>query len=313
LRLFKGYESKICFYCASKYTQKYGLVGGKQRYRCHTCKRQFLGGTRIDPDSLWREYTEGKQTYTQLASKYKCSVKTIQRNIDKAGVKKQSCFTSCANVVMDTTYFGRSFGVMVFKDSMSRQILYKQFVKNETNKLYLSGIQEIARRGIHIQSIVCDGRKGLFQLFPGIPVQMCQFHQNQIIRRYLTNKPKSACAKDLKAICMKLTTSMRDEFELQLSHWYETWEWYINERTLATDTKAKRKSFYTHKPLRSAFRSIKTNMDWLFTHEAYKELMIPNTTNCLEGVFTDLKGKLNNHSGLSQTRKKKFIDGFFKV
>ncbi|KXK39124.1 MAG: hypothetical protein UZ09_BCD002000979 [Bacteroidetes bacterium OLB9] len=91
---------------------------------------------------------------------------------------------------MDTTYFGRTFGVMVFKDSITGKILFKQYVKYETNNLYLSGIKEITRRGISIQSIVCDGRKGLFQLFNDIPVQMCQFHQIQIVTRYLTRKPK---------------------------------------------------------------------------------------------------------------------------
>ena len=61
---------------------------------------------------------------------------------------------------MDTTYFGRSFGVMVFKDSITGQILHKIYLTAETNNLYLLGIKEIARRGIKIQSIVCDGRKG---------------------------------------------------------------------------------------------------------------------------------------------------------
>jgi hypothetical protein len=83
---------------------------------------------------------------------------------------------------MDTTYFGRTFGVMVFKDAISGQILLKQYVKQESNKLYLKGIPEIARRGITIQSIICDGRKGLFQLFGNdIPIQMCNFHQVAII------------------------------------------------------------------------------------------------------------------------------------
>ena len=84
---------------------------------------------------------------------------------------------------------------MVFKDSLSGQILYKQYVKQETNKLYLSGIEEIARRGIKIQAIICDGRKGLFQQFIGIPIQMCVFHQVAIIRRYLTKKPKMQASK----------------------------------------------------------------------------------------------------------------------
>jgi hypothetical protein len=98
---------------------------------------------------------------------------------------------------MDTTYFGRKLGVMVFEDSIGGQILYKQYVKQETNKLYLSDIEEITRRGIRIQAIICEGRKGLLQLFEGIPIQMCTFHQVAIIRRYLTKKPKMQASKEL--------------------------------------------------------------------------------------------------------------------
>ena len=75
------------------------------------------------------------------------------------------------NLLIDTTYFGRNFGVMVFKDSILGTILIVQFVKQETNLLYLHGVQEIARRGVKIQSIICDGRKGLVNLFEGKPVQ----------------------------------------------------------------------------------------------------------------------------------------------
>ena len=59
---------------------------------------------------------------------------------------------------MDTTYFGRGFGVMVFKNSLDGVVLYKQYVRYETNALYLSGISEIIRRGISIQGIVYVGR-----------------------------------------------------------------------------------------------------------------------------------------------------------
>jgi hypothetical protein len=52
-------------------------------------------------------------------------------------------------------------------------ILYKQYVRYETNALYLAGISEISRRSIAVQGI--DGRQGLFGLFDDIPVQMCQF------------------------------------------------------------------------------------------------------------------------------------------
>ena len=98
---------------------------------------------------------------------------------------------------MDTTYWGRGFGVMLFKDALTKENLLKYYVKNETNALYVQGINELKSLGFEVIGIVCDGRKGLIQSFENIPVQMCQFHQSAIIRRYLTKKPKLKAAQEL--------------------------------------------------------------------------------------------------------------------
>jgi hypothetical protein len=210
---------------------------------------------------------------------------------------------------MDTTYFGRKLGVMVFKDNISSQILYKLYVRQETNRLYLSGIEEISRRGIKVQAITCDGRKGLMQLFDGIPVQMCQFHQIAIIRRYLTKKPKMEASKELWAHVLLLTKTDKESFEGGLAAWHNKWESFLNDRK----KDASGKNRYVHKRLRSAYRSLKTNLPWLFTCYDHLHLQIPNTTNAIDGHFADLKNKLRNHNGLSTERKKKFIDEFLKA
>jgi hypothetical protein len=264
----------------------------------------------LDVALLWKEYTEGKQTYAQLAVKYQCSAKTIQRSIDTVKTERKTSFASVANVLMDTTYFGRDFGVMVFKDSLTGSILFKQYVKHETNQFYLSGIAEIGRRGIQVQAIICDGRKGLFTLFGAIPVQMCQFHQVQIITRYLTRKPKTPAGIELRALALLLTKLDKAAFTAALAAWQLRWEGYLKERTVSLQTG---KSHYTHKRLRSAWLSLKRNLPWLFNFEVHARLMIPNTTNALDGCFSDLKNKLRNHNGLSEARKKKFIDEFFKA
>jgi hypothetical protein len=211
---------------------------------------------------------------------------------------------------MDTTYFGRGFGVMVFKNSLDGVILYKQYVRYETNELYFSGISEIIRRGINIQGIVCDGRRGLFGLFYDIPTQMCHFHQIQIVQRYLTRNPKSPAAIELRKLTLKLTKLSKVEFANSLDNWHLRWSEYLNERSKSPSTG---KTYYTHKRLRSAYLSLKRNMPYLFVFEKHKELMMPNTTNALDGQFADLKNKLRNHNGLSKARKMKFIDGFFKA
>ncbi len=211
---------------------------------------------------------------------------------------------------MDTTYWGRSFGLMLFKDALTKENLLKYYVKTETNTLYIQGINELKNRGFKILGIVCDGRKGLIQSFKDIPVQMCQFHQSAIIRRYLTKRPKLEASKELMEIVDLMKQTDRENFKGALDLWFEKWETFLNERTINPLTN---KSHYTHKRLRSAYRSLKNNLPWLFTWCDYTELGIPNTTNAIDGHFADLKTKLRNHNGLTLKRKKKFIDGFLKA
>ena len=265
---------------------------------------------RICLDEVWDLYSSGKQTYCQLADRFNKSPKTIQRWLDNVSIIKRKEFSSVAVILMDTTYFGRGWGVMVFKNSLEGVVLYKQYVRYETNALYLAGISEITRRGIHIQAIVCDGRQGLFGLFGDIPVQMCQFHQIQIVQRYLTRKPKTQAAIELKKLTKELTKQTKSEFVSDLNNWHLRWSDYLNERSVSLTTG---KTYYTHKRLRSAYLSIKKHLPYLFVFQEYKEMMIPNTTNALDGQFANLKNKLRNHNGLSKARKMKFIDGFFKA
>lgn len=283
---------------------------GVQRYKCYVCGRQFLNINHLDKVQLWEEYSDGKQTYSQLGKRFNCSKRTIQRYLDKVVLERKSTYNGTANVLMDTTYFGRSFGVMAFKDSLSGNFLYTCYVKYETNALYAKGLETIGMRGIKIQSIICDGRKGLLTLYKDIPTQMCQFHQIQIVLRYLTRKPKQQAAIELRKVVLTLTGSKKAEFEQRLERWHTRWEGYLTERSITLST---RKSYYTHKKLRSAYLSLCRNMPYLFVFEQFPELKIPNTTNALDGSFSDLKNKLRNHNGLTLARKKRFIDGFFKA
>lgn len=211
---------------------------------------------------------------------------------------------------MDTTYWGTNFGVMLFKDSISKENLLKYYVKYETNALYKKGIRELKLKGFEIVAIVCDGRRGLINSFADIPVQMCQFHQAAIVRRYITKNPRLPASIELKEIVSIMKSTDKESFEGGLEQWYNKWKSFLNERTINEETG---KSHYTHKRLRSAYRSLKTNLPWLFTWYDNIDLNIPNTTNAIEGNFADLKNKLRNHNGLSKERKKKFINGFLKA
>jgi hypothetical protein len=279
-------------------------------YKCHVCGKQFIGGERLDPKQIWQEYQNGKQTLIQLSGKYNCSKRTIQRKLDIYQTAVPKNVPRSVVVLMDTTYWGRRFGVMLFKDNITKENLLKYYVKTETNALYRNGINELKSKGFTIKAIVCDGRRGLLQSFGEIPVQMCQFHQVAIIRRYITKNPRMLASRELKDIVKLLVHTDKESFTGVLSNWFSKWEAFLNERTTNLDTG---KKHYTHKRLRSAYRSLKTNLPWLFTWYDNIELNIPNTTNAIDGHFANLKNKMRNHNGLSAARKRKFIDGFLKA
>ena len=115
---------------------------------------------------------------------------------------------------------------------------------------------------------------------------MCQFHQAAIIRRYITKKPRLQASIELNQIVRLMTKTDKESFEGALYEWFSKWSNFLNERTINKETG---KSHYTHKRLRSAYRSINTNLKWLFTWYDYFELGIPNTTNAIDGHFADLK------------------------
>ena len=94
---------------------------------------------------------------------------------------------------------------MALYDAISKRALSVLEVRNETIERYRQGIAVLQERGAVIQSVICDGRNGLLQSFPGIWVQMCQFHQIKIIVRYLSKKPKSEAARELRALALTLT------------------------------------------------------------------------------------------------------------
>lgn len=171
---------------------------------------------------------------------------------------------------------------------------------------YRLGREMIERSGFAISAVVLDGRPGVRNLFSDVPVQMCHFHQKQIIQRYLTSNPKLEAGIELKRIADTLTVTNKKEFTNKLTAWHNKWNVFLKERTYNFINS--KRWCYTHKRLRSAYRSLNNNLPYLFTYQEYPELNIPNTTNSLDGSFGHLKGKVGVHRGLRAPIKKKIIE-----
>lgn len=210
-------------------------------------------------------------------------------------------------IQMDTTYWGRNFGLMAIKDALRNRILWRKYVSHETVADYLEGVGRLESQGFKIYGVVCDGMRGLMQALKRYPVQMCQFHQMLIVRRYLTQDPELEAARTLLRLVNGMTRMDRESFVGAFGQWAETYWDVLQERI---PERRYRRLPYRRPRLRSAYLSLKRNMRWLWTFYDYDDRVILNTNNGLEGVFSDIKAKVRVHSGLTREHRKKLIDEY---
>lgn len=238
------------------------------------------------------------------------SLPTIQRHLDDFILPIFSTWPKPIILVIDALYFGAKKdkdGLLVGKDWLTGKIVYREFIQSETKLVYQTARKHLETLGFKLLAVVVDGRPGIRSVFADLPLQMCQFHLIQIVNRYITKKPKLIPALQLRTLFDNLTTTTEYAFKLRFNYWLEVNKDFLNEKTINPETK---RQIYKHKRLRSATRSIETNLKYLFTckQEENKQLDIPNTTNCLDGWFSHLRKLLGCHNGLRKDRRNRVVE-----
>ena len=264
-----------CPVCGSSHTMKNGKRKGVQLYVCGECRYQFRNRNEVSTEELWRCYLDGKQTVSELSAAYGLSPSTIKRRLSEVAMEwEQPSLDGGGFVHLDATCWGRGFGVLLALESSTGCPLYMSFVKNETTKDYEDAVCSIRARGYGIRGII---------------------------------HPKLLAARELKTLVDNLTERRKAEFEQDYERWKITWRETLNRRSTLKSGRTQ----FTHRRLRSAMHSIDFYLPYLFTYQRHECCGMPNTNNKLEGTFTDLKKNLNNHSGMTQENRKRFISGFF--
>lgn len=212
-------------------------------------------------------------------------------------------------IVPDTTFWGRSYGVCVFRSWDLKRNIWWAEVSSEKVAHYYYGRRILEDRGWRFTAAVIDGRRGLAGVFKDIPVQVCHFHQLKIVTKYLTRRPKTEAGKELRRLALTLSRTNEKTFSTDLDQWEKKWRGFIRERTYIVGTN---RFYYTHKNVRSAFLSLKRNLPHLFTFQKYSDLNIPNTTNTVDGCFASIKKKVGAHHGLRKDRRFKVISELLK-
>jgi len=251
----------------------------------------------------------GKQTLKQLETRYKKSYKTIRKYFDRHNpvLGEIIPFSEPINLVMDATFFNRSDGVLICR--AEKRNLHWRHINGEKIIYYREVLGDLITVGFKFKSFTIDGRRGvrelLLQMFPGVPIQLCHFHQTQTITRYLSKKPKLEAGKELRRLALTLKNATEKRFERELRSWYLKWCSFLRERTVNQETG---RWCYTHDRVRSSYFSLRRNAPYLFAYKKYPKLKIPNTTNSCDGSFTHWKKKLALHGGLAKHRRRKMLN-----
>ena len=159
-------------------------------------------------------------------------------------------------IVPDTTFWGRSYGVCVFRSWTLKRNLWWNEVLSEKMVHYEYGRQILEERGWTFTAAVIDGRRGLATVFKDIPVQMCHFHQLKTVTKYLTRRPQSEAGKDLRKLALTLKHTDEKTFSKALTAWEKQYHSFYTQKTYIIGTN---RFYYTHKNVRSAYLSLKRN------------------------------------------------------
>lgn len=312
-------NNKHCPYCQCITVIKNGIQSNKQRYHCKTCHKTWVNKDRPSriQNKIWHDFVWNNMPVRVLAEKYHKhpnTIRTILHNYEppaldvkalsleeKAGIKV---------IVIDTTYFSKTMGVVTIIDAYTGNLLYfNEIHHSETNNDYYKALHTLINAGIRPKACVLDGRKGLATLLEeeGLLIQMCHFHMWQIVRRYLTNSPVLEPNIELKLIMdsflSKHTHTNKKLFSLQIINWKQRNLNWLNEKHRNEHGRLE----WTHADTRKAYNAIISHAKWLFTYEKYPELNIPKTSNIIEGKFGNAKDKLKLHHGYTNKLKIKIF------
>ena len=259
-------------------------------------------------EELWDEFVFSKQTLRELSGLHNYSKMQLKRIFTEILKEEKMHNPRAINLVVDATFFGKKeteqWGVVVFRDAILKENLWWEFVSDEKVESYQRGRFSLLSLGYVFNAVTCDGLPGLTNVFKGIPVQFCHFHQTQIVKRYVTENPKLIAGHELLELLQALTLTNENIFKYRLSVYIDRNRNFLNEKTFDIATG---QSPFTHRRLRSALRSLEHNIQYLFTYQKYPKLNIPNTTNTLESHFSHIKDIVRIHRGLKKIIKQKMI------
>lgn len=306
-----------CPHCGFLDTIKKGKRSGYSRYFCKNCSSYFTDRRPHITDRnmfIWFEHwVRDKQSISQISEESGYSERTLKNYFYKVlptcpiwQIQKREK----VNLLIDGTFFTNKVCLLLYRDHNIKMTILYRLTEREALRDLKEDLQAIKNIGIEIESVTCDGQANIIravrEVCPEAIIQRCTFHIANDICLWLTQKPKSDAARELRELaCLLGKVESHEEAQLWMRafiDWYAKHKEYINEKSV--DEKSG-KWWYSHKMLHRSTSHIMRAIPNMFNYTRYPN--VPKTSNSIESFFGHLKDHLRLHRGLSNAHFKNFI------
>lgn len=306
-----------CPHCGFLDTIKKGKRAGYSRYFCKNCCSYFTDRRpHISERNMfvWFEHwVRDKQSIPQISKQSGYSERTLKTYFYKV---LPTCPTwqiqkrESVNLLIDGTYFTNKVCLLLYRDHNIKMTILYRLTNQEALRDLKEDLRAIKDVGIDVESVTCDGRSNIIravrEVYPKAIIQRCIAHIIREVCTWLTQKPKSAAARELRGlVCLLSDIDTNEEAQLWIRDfidWHTEYEEYINEKSVDEESG---KWWYTHKMLHRSTSHVKRAIPNMFNYTIYHN--VPKTTNSLESFFGHLKDHLRLHRGLSDEHFKDFV------
>jgi hypothetical protein len=217
---------------------------------------------------------------------------------------------------MDGKWLRRHGVILIYRNATDGAVLWWSFAPSESYSALGADMEKIETRcRMHPPSGVVSDWKGsmvgtTISHFGPIPHQRCLAHVVRDIEHLLPKHSPIQGTQELRKIGKDIifvrTHMHKDVWITWLSCWYTFYGDLLTERSFRENIiTGKRRWWYTHTTIRAAYRILTKDQEHLFVHLDHKQ--IPNTNNGLEGVNSNLKGKLTDHRGMKYPQQASFV------
>lgn len=214
---------------------------------------------------------------------------------------------------LDGKWLHRQGVVMIYRDVINRTNLYWSWHRSESYEAIRSDFEKLMQMiANNLPCAVVSDWKGsivasVITFLPFALHQRCLAHVQRLLLTFLPLRSPIRATQELRFIAKQITRitsiAQKKRWTVAVHTWMCTYDTMLTERTMSVGTT--RSWWYTHGNLRRAVKLLTFTKDHLFAY--LTNPLLPATNNSLEGVNSQIKGKLSNHRGMKTPQQVVFI------